>query len=149
MNNKGFTLVELIATIALLAVIAIISFVSINEVVNQSKVSDCENLLLSIKSAAKEYVSDNRYNNDFDNDNDMIENITSKMLIDNNYLSDNIVSPFDNNKIIKAENIKIQIQLNSDYTAKKVDLFGIEKLEDGSTEENMLQCIKEQWNKLD
>ena len=60
MNNKGFTLVELIATIALLAVIAIISFVSINEVINQSKVNDCKNLLFSIKSAAKEYVSDNR-----------------------------------------------------------------------------------------
>ena len=148
MNNKGFTLVELIATIALLAVIAIISFVSINEVVTQSKINDCENLVLSIKSAAKEYVSDNRYNNDFDNDNDKIENITSKILIDNNYLSGNIANPFDNNKIIKAENIKIQIQLNNDYTAKKVDLYGIEKLDDGSIEENILKCIKTQWDRL-
>lgn len=145
MNNKGFTLVELIATIALLAVIAIISFVSINEVINQSKVNDCENLLSSIKSAAKEYVSDNRYNSNFDNDNDKIENITSKTLIDNNYLSGNIVNPFDNNETINAENIKIQIQLKDDYTAKKVDLFKIKQMEDGRIEENKLECIKEQW----
>ena len=45
MNNKGFTLIELIATIALLAIIATISFVSINEVIKNSKIKNCENLL--------------------------------------------------------------------------------------------------------
>ena len=49
MNNKGFTLVELIATIALLSIIAIISFVSINGVIDQSRVNDCENVVRSIK----------------------------------------------------------------------------------------------------
>ena len=61
MNKKGFTLVELVATIALLGIIAIISFVSINGVINQSKVDNCKSLVGNIKSAAKEYVSDNRY----------------------------------------------------------------------------------------
>ena len=65
--KNGFTLIELIATIALLAIIAIISFVSINGVVNQSKVNNCESLMMNIKTAAKEYVSDNRYN--FNNNN--------------------------------------------------------------------------------
>ena len=65
MNNKGFTLVELIATIALLSIIAIISFVSISGILQKSKINDCNNLLVSIKSATKEYISDNRYNDTF------------------------------------------------------------------------------------
>ena len=51
MNNKGFTLVELIATIALLAIISIISFVSINAVIDSSKINECNALVNSIKSA--------------------------------------------------------------------------------------------------
>lgn len=164
MNNKGFTLVELIATIALLAVIAIISFVSINEVVNQSKVSDCENLLLSIKSAAKEYVSDNRYNmvlNEDENkwyfDGSKLEEleingekieyieITAGKLIDENYLSGDIVSPFDNSKVIGSDSIKIQLQFNDDYTAKEVNLYKVKLLDNGDIEENKLMCVKEQW----
>ena len=37
MNKKGFTLIELIATIALLGVIVTISFVSINKVLETGK----------------------------------------------------------------------------------------------------------------
>ena len=53
MNNKGFTLIELIATLALLAVISVISFVSITSVVNKSKINNCESLVKNIKMAAK------------------------------------------------------------------------------------------------
>ena len=42
MNNKGFTMVELIATIALLSVIMVISFVSINAVLDNSKINECK-----------------------------------------------------------------------------------------------------------
>lgn len=140
MNNKGFTLVELIATIALLAVIAIISFVSINEVVNQSKVSDCENLLLSIKSAAKEYVSDNRYNKNFDSDNNMEELLTVEDLISGprKYLSGKIVNPFDSNKEIDASKITIKIKLKKDYSAKEVFVY-----KDGNV--NEVKCDKSEW----
>ena len=50
MNNKGFTLIELIATIALLAIIATISFVAISGVVQSSKKRDCETLVGNIES---------------------------------------------------------------------------------------------------
>ena len=116
MNNKGFTLIELIITIALLAVISIISFVSINGVIEDNRVRNCENLGKSIISAAKEYVSDNRYS--FTNNNDQI--IDANDLISDNYLSGEIVNPFNNKKINNTENIKITIKLNSDYTAKEV-----------------------------
>ena len=111
MNNKGFTLIELIATIALLAVISIISFVSVNGVINQNKVNNCESLMMNIKTAAKEYVSDNRYNITLNKDEnkwyfnenrieeieingEIIEYIviTGDKLIDNHYKSEGIKS---------------------------------------------------------
>ena len=52
MNRKGFTLIELVATIALLANIAIISFVSINGVIDKSKIDNCKSLVSNIKSAS-------------------------------------------------------------------------------------------------
>ena len=118
LNNKGFTLIELIATIALLAVIAIISFVSINGVVNQSKVNDCESLVMSIKSAAKEYVSDRRYS--LSNRNDL--NINAETLINGKYLSGPIINPFDKGNI-DARNINITITLKEDFSANTVTIF--------------------------
>lgn len=131
LNNKGFTLIELIATIALLAVIAIISFVSINGVVNQSKVNDCESLIMNIKSAAKEYVSDNRYN--FNNNNSF--EITAQKLIDDKYLSSPIVNPFTKEDIV-ASTIKINITLKDDYSANTVTV------KNGT---NDIKCENNKW----
>lgn len=115
MDNRGFTLVELIATISLLAIISIVSFVSINEVAQQRKINDCENIVSNIKSAAKEYASDKRY--------DMFSNVnlhlTGDMLISNNYLTGPVINPFTN-KEIAADSIIIDIELNDDYSVKKV-----------------------------
>jgi len=116
MNKKGFTLIELVTVIALLGIISIIAFVSIFDVIKKSKVSDCENLILSIKSAAKEYASDKRYG--WTNAND--KSITAQTLIDGNYLSSPITDPFDNSSTLIAGNINITITLNSDYSAKDV-----------------------------
>ena len=117
MNNKGFTLVELIATIALLSIIAVISFVSITEVINKSRVSDCENIVKSIISATKDYVSDNRYSIDSNN----AFGLSVDSLISNNYLTGPIVNPFTNEEI-NANDIKVNVELNRDYSAKKVTI---------------------------
>lgn len=115
MNNKGFTLIELIATIALLGIIAMISFVSINAVIKSNKTEQCKNLISSIETATKEYVSDNRYG-DLDN------NFTASNLV--GYLSMPIKNPYTNEEI-KASSINIYIELNSDYTVKTVSVNGI------------------------
>ena len=138
-NNKGFTLVELIVTIALLAVISIVSFVSINGVINQSKINNCESIEMDIKTAAKEYVSDNRYENSFDSDGDMIEIIDVKLLIDGHYLSGDVVNPFDNTKNIDASKIGVKIGLKDDYSAGDVSIY---KKGDNSG----YSCNKEWWN---
>ena len=62
MNKRGFTLVELLATIVLLSIISVISYVSISSVIKKNKVNNCRNLIKSIEGASREYVSDNRYN---------------------------------------------------------------------------------------
>lgn len=117
MNNKGFTLIELIATIALLGIIAIISFVSISGVIKKSKVNDCENLVMNVKSAVKEYVSDNRYN--FTSNNTFI--ITGDVLINNKYLRGPIVNPFSNSEFNPGD-IRMSVELNDDYTVKNITI---------------------------
>lgn len=122
MNNKGFTLIELIATIALLAIISIISFVSVNAVVEKNKVNDCNSLAGSIKTAAKEYMSDNRYNRNFING---ISNykyeLDASTLISNNYLTSPIVNPFTK-EVIAPNTIKIEVELYNNYTVKSVSI---------------------------
>ena len=135
MNNKGFTLIELIATIALLSIIAIISFVSISGIL-KSKISDCNNLLISIKSATKEYISDNRYDSLFDSDGDKKVDITGRTLVEGNYLSTSITNPFDDNIDI-TDNVMIEITLNNDYSANMV----IIKNNSG----NVVSCDNEEW----
>lgn len=119
MNNKGFTLIELIATIALLAIIALISFVSITKVLENRKTSDCKTLVENIKMATKEYVNDNRYNN-LDSD-----NITVDMLKKQNYLKGSVTNPYTGEKI-NSNDIVIKVVLNSNYTVKDISVEGIE-----------------------
>lgn len=116
MNNKGFTLIELIATIALLAVISIISFVSINSVVEKNKISNCETLVSNIEIAAKEYISDNRYNIERKN-----LRINISILINGNYLSGDVIDPFTD-KRIGTGYIYVYVYLNDDYTVNSVDV---------------------------
>lgn len=128
MNNKGFTLIELLATIALLAVIATISFVAISGVIEQGKVRDCETLVNNIKSATNEYVSDNRYNNDFvekvkkENVKEKTISINASDLTGGHYLKGDIINPFNKAKITPST-IKINITLNDNYTVKQVKVL--------------------------
>ncbi len=125
MNRKGFTLVELIATIVLLGIVASISFVSINGVLEQNKENNCKTVVGNIKSAASEYVSDNRYAKDA-NGNDVLTSkdftITAKTLIDKKYLSSPMYNPYDKSKLEDADlnGITIRIVLNDNYTVKDV-----------------------------
>ena len=122
MNRKGFTLIELIVTIALLAVVSIISFVSITNIINDSKEKNCNNLVKSIKSATKDYISDNRYNNVFvSNVTDYTYDMSAKILTDENYLSSPITNPFDNNTVI-SDYIIIKVDFNSDNTPKNISV---------------------------
>ena len=136
MNNKGFTLIELIATIALLAVIAVISFVSISGILKKSKINDCKNLVGSIKSVSNEYISDNRYNSLFDSDGDKKIIITGRDLVEKKYLSNLIINPFDSKTDI-TDDVKIEIILNDDYSANEITVM--------NKDSRVIDCDSETW----
>lgn len=141
-NNKGFTLIELIATIALLAIISTISVVSINHVITESKVSDCDSLLKNIEVATKDYFSDNRYNlselsgyKELDDENKY--SINAGVLISGKYLSGNLVNPFTD-KNIDNEDIIINVLLKEDYTVDSINIMNSSNIEiDCSMEETL------------
>lgn len=153
LNNKGFTLVELLATIVILAMIGVISFVSINGVIEQNKIKNCENLKNSIKSAAKEYVSDKRYDNSFVSSvKDMKVLLGGRDLINNKNLSGDVYNPFDNEDNItnfnddsKEDKLFIQVFLKENYTAKDVDIY-YDKNDDGSiSSDEKFICNEDFW----
>ena len=136
MNNKGFTLIELIATIALLAVISLISYVSISKVLEQSRVNDCETMVNNIKSAVKECISYNRYDGDVNNCNKV------NYLINKNYLSGQIMSPFDKNIDI-TNSINISYQVKDDFTCCKPNTLKVTasgSIEIGEGENGKITC---------
>ncbi len=125
MNNKGFTLIELITTIGLLSIIAIISFVSINKVIDESKKQNCKTLINNIKTAAKEYASDHRYDTAFINQvkSTKVYNTTADYLINENYLSSPIVNPYTNEEIDNPSCLSVTVYLNDDYTTRNIYVY--------------------------
>lgn len=61
MNNKGFTLVELLVTLVLLGIIATISITGVVSVMNNSKNSEYKVLLKNIDTGAKMFYEDCEY----------------------------------------------------------------------------------------
>lgn len=60
-NNKGFTLVEMLAVIVILGVLATIMVPTVTSMIRKNQQDNLKNLNKSIISAAKMYMSDNRY----------------------------------------------------------------------------------------
>ena len=135
MNNRGFTLIELIVTIALLAIISVISFVSISKAIEQGRKNDCISLVENIKSATNEYVSDNRYNKEFTSqvtstmDGENEYRLTAATLINGNYLKGPIKDPYNNDEI-EPGSIEILVTLKPNYTVRKVEILGPDVLKE-------------------
>ena len=97
--------------------------------IERGKKNNCQTLVNNIKTAAKEYVSDRRYKQDFiSNVSDDSVSVSAATLINNNYLSSPITDPYQNdkNKTIDPNTINITLILNSDYTVKNATITGIE-----------------------
>ncbi len=60
MNKKGFTLVEILATLVVLAIVATIAFVSINGISNRTKEKLYEQKIENLENAAILYGDDNK-----------------------------------------------------------------------------------------
>ena len=123
LNYKGFTLVELLAVIAIMGMLAVIMVPTISGVIEENKTNNSANLKNSIKSSARAYISDNRYeikldNNSCNNNNTKREifsinnktilesKITVELLVNEGYLKSNsgeIINPKTNKPIKKEE----------------------------------------------
>ena len=118
LNKKGFTLVELIATIVVLALVVSISAYAITNIINSAKEKNYELLIKNIKDASETYYQECKYSDITCND-----TVTLRYLVDYGYLKGNgtkdnkmvIVNPKDNINIgecsiaIKYENGKLTI----------------------------------------
>lgn len=118
MNNKGFTLLEVILTVAVLAVIVMIITPSIMGLMRKSKEDSYNNLVNSIISAAKTYVSDNRYTLKDDNgvaltcENNIIY-ISLNTLVESGDLNSPVVDPRTNEDINLNNKVKIEFNCNN------------------------------------
>jgi len=63
MNNKGFTLIELIVTILLLAIIAGIGTYSVINIINSTKLTNYNLLLKNVKTGAETFYNECMYGN--------------------------------------------------------------------------------------
>lgn len=61
LNNKGFTLVEMLAVVIILGVLTAITVPTVTTLIAKNQQDNLENLEKTIISAAKMYISDNRY----------------------------------------------------------------------------------------
>lgn len=122
MNNRGFTLIELIVTIALLALISTISVSVIGNIRGKHNVNAYYELLKNVESAAKLYITDNRYNLksvgiDIKCPNNNTFTISLQKLVDNGYLTtdNNGIKNFDGNTLNLSEN---KVTVTYDCTKK-------------------------------
>lgn len=61
LNNKGFTLVEVIAVVVILSILTVLLVPNVTGLLNKGEEDAYENLKQSILVASREYITDNRY----------------------------------------------------------------------------------------
>lgn len=95
MNNKGFTLVELLAVLILVSVIMTIAIPSIGSSMSRAKKKENASSIKILESAAEFYVSDYKYNI-----NDSLEQcyITINELLNNDFITEDDVVDSDGNE---------------------------------------------------
>lgn len=105
MNNKGFTLIELIMTIMIIAMLALFATPNVIKMINQNKVDNYNAVIDSIKEAASLYAADNRYDLPFSGSctpgstNVISANVTIGTLIDSKALKANTKDSTENDTI--------------------------------------------------
>ena len=128
LNNKGFTLVEIIAVVAIITILSIILIPNVTKLINEQKGRSVESIKDTVLIAAKQYINDNKYNIVFNGDviekiNDSNGNlviagneITVSKLIELGYLTptkgERIAKPDDKNKCLD-DNYGVSVEWNN------------------------------------
>lgn len=134
MNNKGFTLIELIATLVLLVLVMGLGAISITKTIENSKTKDYELLIKNIKDASEVYYQECKYGNidsNIINGCDDLDNVELGTLVKYGYLTGNskindgtnkytLVNPNDGESIIDCI-----IKINYDKDNGKVNVSAV------------------------
>lgn len=126
LNKKGFTLVELIATIVVLALVVSISAYAITNIINSAKEKNYDLLIKNIKDASETYYQECKYSNNSGitcNDTVKLQELVNYGYLKGNGTEDNkmkIVNPKNNEDIgecpiaVKYEDGKLTIENKTD-----------------------------------
>lgn len=110
-NNRGFTLVELIAVITLLSAIILVTVPVIINTIKKNDLKLSEGFENALKQAAEFYVERNRDNfPDLNNIGGNIE-IPTEDLVKAGYLKQDLENPIDNSSVLKY---KVIIEVGND-----------------------------------
>ena len=109
MNNKGFTLLEMMGVLILLAIILLVAIPSITNTIKKDQVNQLVKYEQTMCDAAETYIAEENVN---------VTEIKGSLLVSKGYLADNLSNPKtkknvtkDTLKITKAANGKISCSL--------------------------------------
>ena len=139
LNKKGFTLIELIATVILLAIVMGFGSYSIMNIINGTKEKNYNNMIKEIKNAVEVYYQECKYNDFEDNIEDSIcigNTVTLGHLVTNGYLKGNkeddmmkLINPTaDDNADTEQDEREItgcEIYYEFNSTTKKIEITAV------------------------
>ena len=141
MNNKGFTMIELIMVIMIIALLALLSTPNIIKMINRNKRESYNDTLDSIIEAAELYASDNRYSLNFsdncngDSDSGTLNTIIKLSdLIDGKYLSSPAINHCTDEKMDVVIFVRLSCATNEflDFIVSDAKTYSpITKIEEG------------------
>lgn len=93
MNRKGFTLIEVIMALAIVAILFLVLIPNIAVLINKNKEKSCNSLKNNVISAARIYVTNNKYELGFEcSSPNNTKEITLKTLIDSGDLKKTVTN---------------------------------------------------------
>ena len=139
LNRKGFTLVEVLAVIIILSMLMAITIPNVNTLINEQKNRALENIEKSIISAAKIYMSDNKYDLTFDTNpctNDPSTTVSVGELINKGYIKQKKIKNPNNNTQILRPNKNIEIKYSCNKKILYLGDFNIDPNDDWINDNN-------------
>lgn len=136
MNRKGFTLVEVILVLAILALLLVILVPNVFVLIEKNNEKSCNNLKDNIESAAKMYVTQNKYELGFTCISS--KDIRFQTLIDSGDLipdsSGKIINPVDDKDIsLEKSIVKVTYNCNTKEFNYEIEMYNID--------EELVDCI--------